>query len=198
MTHVLYLHGFLSSPQSQKARLTVDWFARHYPQVTLHVPQLTNQPSAVADQLADYLATHPEVLADGLKVIGSSMGGFLATHLVEQHGGRAVLINPAVRPYELLLDYLGEHVNPYTREQFVLQPQDMHSLQALDSPLLAAPQAYRVMLQTGDETLDYRQAEAKYQHASLVIEQGGDHSFVDYARHLPEIAAFLLPGEPAS
>ena len=123
------------------------------------------------------------------------MGGYLSTYLIEKFGGKAVLVNPAVRPYELLQNYLGEHVNPYTNEGFTIVPSDIEVLKQLDTARLNNPKAYRVMLQTDDETLDYRQAEQKYAHSHLIVEQGGDHSFIDYSRHLPDIAEFLLNGK---
>ncbi len=191
MSEVLYLHGFLSSPQSVKAQSTLSWFASHHPDTKMHVPQLSNSPNKVKQQLDDYLQKHPSITRDGLRVIGSSMGGYLASHLVEQYGGRAVLVNPAVRPYELLLGFLGEHTNPYTQEKFSLVNDDMHILKTLDTPTIKCLQNYMVLLQTGDETLDYRQAQQKYQGAQLHIEPGGDHSFVGYEQHLPAIARFL-------
>ena len=191
MSHVLYLHGFLSSPKSVKAQQTLAWCTEHRADITLHIPQLSNYPSKVADQLRHYLADHPQLSENGLRVIGSSMGGYLASWLVEQHGGKAVLVNPAVRPYELLADYIGEHVNPYTREPFAIYQEDMAVLKALEHEQLRQPENYMVMLQTGDETLDYRQARARYARSNLIIEHGGDHSFVDYDKHLPALFAFL-------
>ena len=191
MSAVLYLHGFLSSPKSVKAQHTHAFFQQHFPNVELVVPQLSNYPSKVAEQLNTLLEEKPQLLAGGLKVIGSSMGGFLSTWLVEKHGGKAVIVNPAVKPYELLRGYLGEHVNPYSGESFTLVENDMTFLKAMDTPVLKAPERYHVLLQTGDETLDYRQAQTKYRESSLVIEMGGDHSFVDYEQHLPDIVAFL-------
>lgn len=192
MTEVLYLHGFLSSPQSVKAQQTLAYFSKHHPDVTLHIPQLSNYPAKVEAQLSRLLDEHPGLLTNGLRAIGSSMGGYLSTWLVEKWGGKAVVVNPAVRPYELLRGYLGDHVNPYSGEAFHLEEADMEIIRALDTPVLKAPQAYKVLLQTGDETLDYRQAEVKYAGSDLVIEQGGDHSFVDYENHLSAIARFLL------
>ncbi|GGW80182.1 YqiA/YcfP family alpha/beta fold hydrolase [Alteromonas halophila] len=192
MTEILYLHGFLSSELSVKAVATQQFFASHYPHVNLQVPRLTNYPSQVQDQLETLIAARPALTDGGLRVIGSSMGGFLATYLVEKYGGRAVLINPAVRPYALLQDYLGQHQNPYTRQDFELVASDIEALVALDTPAVRQPSHYRVLLQTGDETLDYREAQNKYAGSSLVIEQGGDHSFTSYTSHLPEIADFLL------
>lgn len=192
MQHILYLHGFLSSPQSIKAQATKQFFSQHYPQVTVHIPQLSNYPSQVEGQLLTLIEQTPALVKNGLKLIGSSMGGYLSTYLIEKFGGKAVLINPAVKPYELLQSFVGDHVNPYTQETFCIVDNDMTVIKQLEAPLLRTPKAYRVMLQTADETLDYRLAEDKYQGSDLVIEQGGDHSFVNYERHLPDIAHFLL------
>lgn len=189
--HILYLHGFMSSPQSEKAQETLSYLKKTHPTYTLHTPQLSNFPSQIEAQLLALIEQTPELLAGGLRVIGSSMGGYIATWLVEKFGGKGVLVNPAVRPYELLRGYLGNHVNPYTGEAFTLVEQDMAIIKALDTPLLSRPDAFRVMLQTADETLDYRQAETKYKHSDLVIEEGGDHRFVNYHEHLPQLIAFL-------
>ena len=120
------------------------------------------------------------------------MGGFLSTYLVEKYGGKAVLINPAVRPFDLLKDTLGEHLNPYTNKRFTLQERHIQQLHDLNVNSLKRASNYWVMLQTADETLDYRQAELKYADSKLTIEQGGDHSFQGYQKHLPEIFEFLL------
>ena len=186
---VIYLHGFLSSPQSVKAQQTREFAAKHYPQLHLEVPQLPNYPQAAAAVLDTLVQKHR---GKTLRFIGSSMGGFLSTYLVEKYGGKGVLINPAVKPYELLADYLGEHVNPYTDEAFTLEEQHIEQLRRLDISLPTDQERYWVLLQTGDETLDYREAMEKYAQARLTVEQGGDHSFVDFDRHLPEIFRFLL------
>ncbi len=192
MQEILYLHGFLSSPQSQKATQTRHYFERHYPDVNVHFPALPNTPSEVSEYLLSFIHGKMKNVEAGLKVIGSSMGGFLATWLVEKYGGKAVLVNPAVKPFELLQDYLGEHVNPYSQESFTITEQDMTFLKQLDTPQVSNPDSYRVMLQTGDATLNYREAQTKYQHSLLVVEEGGDHSFQGFENHLDEIAQFLL------
>ncbi|MBU2977559.1 YqiA/YcfP family alpha/beta fold hydrolase [Alteromonas sp. C1M14] len=192
MSHLLYLHGFLSSPKSVKAQQTLQWCKQHLPDVTVHIPQLSNYPSQVGPQLQEYLSAHPALLEGGLKVMGSSMGGYLATWLLSHYPGRGVLINPAVKPFELLLDYIGEHVNPYTKETFTIAASDMEALKALDVAHIHEPERFKVLLQTGDEVLDYRLAEQKYAGSVLTIEQGGDHSFVQYQSHLGNIMDFLL------
>ncbi len=186
---LIYIHGFLSSPQSVKAQQTLDFLTVHYPDLVVEIPEVPNYPDlaiAALESLVNKYQGHP------LRFIGSSMGGFLSTYLVEKYGGRAVLINPAVKPYELLVDYLGEHVNPYTNKTFTLDESHIAQLLALDTPVVTSPSRYWALLQTDDETLDYRQAEAKYANSKLTVEQGGDHSFQGFERYLPQICTFLF------
>ncbi|QDG37352.1 esterase YqiA [Alteromonas mediterranea] len=192
MQHILYLHGFLSSPKSVKAQATKAYFEQNHSDVSLHIPELSNFPSKVEGQLLDLIESTPALLDDGLKLIGSSMGGYLSTFLLEQFGGKAVLINPAVRPYELLQSFIGTHENPYSKEQFEIVEGDIGVIKALEAESISDQARYKVLLQTEDETLDYRLAAEKYAQSHLVIEEGGDHSFVGYENHLPAIAEFLL------
>ncbi|MGK0501661.1 MAG: putative esterase YcpF (UPF0227 family) [Alteromonadaceae bacterium] len=192
MKNVLYLHGFLSSPKSVKAQATKAYFEQHHPDVTLHIPALSNYPSQVESQLLALIESTPALITDGLRVIGSSMGGYLSTFLIEKFSGKAVLINPAVKPYELLQGFIGEHTNPYTGEVFHIVESDIEVIEKLDAKELQHAPAYKVLLQTEDETLDYRLAETKYASSTLVVEEGGDHSFIGFENHLPAIADFLL------
>ncbi|WP_339898469.1 YqiA/YcfP family alpha/beta fold hydrolase [Paraglaciecola polaris] len=186
---IIYLHGFLSSPQSVKAQQTKAFVDEYYPDLIFYIPQLDNHPKPAAKMLDELVAQHPNAK---LGFIGSSMGGYFSSYLLERYGGKAVLINPAVQPYNLLTDYLGEHVNPYTEQKFSLRESHTHDLKTFDTPTLAQPQNYWVLLQTEDETLDYRLAEQKYLGAKVTIEQGGDHSFQGYERFLTDIFQFLL------
>ena len=133
MKHVLYLHGFLSSPKSVKAQATKAYFEQHHPDVTLHIPALSNYPSQVESQLLALIESTPALIKDGLRVIGSSMGGYLSTFLIEKFSGKAVLINPAVKPYELLQGFIGEHTNPYTGEVFHIVESDINVIEKLDA-----------------------------------------------------------------
>ena len=172
MQHILYLHGFLSSPKSVKAQATKAYFEQNHSDVRLHIPELSNFPSKVEGQLLDLIESTPALLDDGLKLIGSSMGGYLSTFLLEQFG--------------------GTHENPYSKEQFEIVEGDIGVIKALEAESISDQARYKVLLQTEDETLDYRLAAEKYAQSHLVIEEGGDHSFVGYENHLPAIAEFLL------
>ena len=191
--HILHIHGFNSSPLSVKAEQSRKFFALNYPEVVFHCPQLATSPQQAIQQL--------EKLIEQTKgdtswfIIGSSLGGFFASYLSNKYKLPAVLINPAVKPYELLVDYLGEQCNPYTNITYQVTPEHMQQLKALkvNKPMLDSEQKnnYLVMVQTGDEVLDYQQAVDEYQHCSMIVEQGGDHSFVHFDEKLPIIADFF-------
>ena len=51
-THLLYLHGFRSSPQSAKARLMAQHMAAQHPGVVWHCPQLPPSPRAAMEQVS--------------------------------------------------------------------------------------------------------------------------------------------------
>jgi len=187
-THLLYLHGFNSSPNSLKAQQTKRYFVQQHPQVNVICPQLNTSPNAVVKQIESIISTYPQ---DNWLLMGSSLGGYFATYLAEKYLLPAVLINPAVKPYELMEDYIGEQINPYTGECYQVNASFITDLKALDQKHLSRKNNYFVMVQTGDEVLDYQQAVEKYKNKQLCVQQGGDHSFVDYDKMLPQITKFF-------
>jgi len=155
-------------------------------------PQLATSPSDAILQL--------ETIIDSSKtehwfLIGSSLGGYFSTYLANKYQILAVLVNPAIKPFDLLEDYIGEQKNPYTKIVYQVTKQHMLDLKAIEknAPNFNDEQKnnYLVMVQTGDEVLNYQQAVDKFQHCRLIIEQGGDHSFVGFDKKLPVIADFL-------
>ncbi|MPS32754.1 MULTISPECIES: esterase YqiA [unclassified Salinivibrio] len=186
---LLYLHGFNSSPQSLKARQMQDYCAQHRPDIEVLVPQLPSHSEPTVQLLNELITRFSETHQLGL--VGSSLGGFLATWLSERYQLPAVLVNPAVRPYELLQDYVGEQVNPYTQERYTLEAADINALREIDVPVLSHPEQFWLLQQEGDEVLDYRQAVAKFSASQQTVEPGGDHSFVGFERYCGDILQFL-------
>ena len=190
---ILYIHGFNSSPLSIKAEQTRQYLCKHFPQVHFYCPQLASNPKEAINQLEHIIQSSQTNTSWYL--MGSSLGGYFASYLSEKYNYPSVLINPAIKPFELLKDYLGEQVNPYTGEVYQVTRDHMIELKAIEpkSPSfdMQKKNNYLVMVQTDDEVLNYQQAVEKYQHCRLVIEQGGDHSFVDFEQHLPTIADFF-------
>ena len=189
MPTLLYLHGFNSSPESAKAQQTRQWIAQNAPGIEFICPLLP----PYADQAMALLCEIVEArLPEPVFVVGSSMGGFFATCLAEQYGLRAVLINPAVSPGRGLDKWLGENRNYTTDEKWVFEPQHIAEYIALDPGDIKDKSHYKVLLQTGDEVLDYRDAQRRYQGADMSIEQQGDHSFINYHQHLASIVQVLM------
>lgn len=190
MKKIIYLHGFLSSPLSLKAQLTLEHCQQHYADsIQIVAPQLANYPEQVAEQLNELLADKHNILG----FMGSSLGGYLATFCAKQTGLPAVLINPAAYPYELLSHYLGEHQHPYTKEFFTIDNSFNLSLRQFDVTKQEL-QALKisVWLQTEDETLNYQEAQDKYQYNDLNIQAGGSHAFDNYIEHLPAMLQYLF------
>lgn len=175
---LIYIHGFNSSPQSFKARLVGERMrglgrARDY-----LVPDLPHRPAAAMASLRGLVERHPHAA-----LIGSSLGGFYATWLAEHYRLRAVLVNPAVRPWTLLGQYLGQQKNLYSGAGYELTTQHMDELKALDVGDIT-PEHYLLLTRTGDEVLDYRDGVARYRGARQQVIPGGDHGFGDFGNHL--------------
>ncbi|MEQ5137718.1 MULTISPECIES: esterase YqiA [Providencia] len=188
MATLLYIHGFNSSPQSEKANNLKQWLAVHYPQINMIVPQLPNFPQQATKLLDDILAEHQH---EKIGLVGSSLGGYFSIYFSERYQIPAVLVNPAVRPFDLLSDYLGENTNPYTHETYVLEPKHMHELKALYLEKIRSPNLLWLLQQMGDEVLDYRQAVAYLSECKQTVEPDGDHAFVGFERYFPQIIRFL-------
>jgi len=192
---LVYIHGFNSSPGSAKAQLFGAALARHFPAVRYCVPALPAAPGVAAmntlQRELDGLA------AAGLQpvLLGSSLGGFYAAWLAEQRGLRAVLVNPVVRPHTLFAPYLGPQRNPYTGEHYELTRVHVDELAGFAVERISRVQDLLVLLQTDDETLDWRDAWQHYAGCSLLKLVGGNHGFEHFEDVFPLIYRFagLIP-----
>lgn len=149
---------------------------------------LPHRPEDAAAQLGSLVESRRD---EPVTLVGSSLGGYYATWLAEKYGLRAVLINPAVRPYELLRPALGLNRNLYTGEEYQLTEEHLRQLQALEVPGITRPERYLLVVGDRDEVLDYRQALEKYRGAGQIVVEGGDHglsNFADYADRILEFA----------
>ena len=188
---IIYLHGFNSSPQSYKAQILLRYMSRIGQQDKLIIPQLSPYPDCAIAQIEELIGsqeTNHEL--EKLCFIGSSLGGYYSTWFAEKTNSPAVLINPSVKPYETLAEYIGENENYYTSEKWQFDQSHIKQLLDIEIQKITQPERYLVLLQTGDEVLDYRQAEVKYSSCQLQIEQGGDHSFQGFENHIEELLSF--------
>lgn len=188
-THLLYLHGFRSSPQSAKARLMAAHVARRHPGVQLWCPQLPPSPREAMALVGAGIADWPRA---SMAVVGSSLGGYYATWVAQQTGCPCALLNPAVHPARDLERYIGEQSTWHDpAERFFFEPRFIDELRALDVSALPAAGPQLAVIAQGDEVLDWREMVARYPQAQLRLLDGGDHALSDFAQHIDAVAAFL-------
>ena len=189
MRTIVYLHGFISSPQSRKAVVLGDYLGGCVTGLAYEVPELHHRPARAFETVMDTCARHRP---DELTLVGSSLGGFYATIAAERLGCRAALLNPAVHPHRHFDRYLGPQKNLYTGEEFVLTKEHVDELRALEIGAISKPERYWVFLETADEVLDYREAVAFYEGALHTVVRGGDHTLVSFPEHVPDLVDWAL------
>ncbi|MBK7529671.1 YqiA/YcfP family alpha/beta fold hydrolase [Piscinibacter sp.] len=188
-THLLYLHGFRSSPQSAKARRMAAWVQANRPDLHWWCPQL---PPSPREAMAMVESTVREWPASAMAVIGSSLGGFYATAVAERHGCPAVLLNPAVDPARDLAKYIGEQTSFHDpAERFFFRAEFVDELRAITPAAITRPKRYLAVIAKGDEVLDWREMSARYAGCRIKLLEGGDHALSDFDTHLPDILHFL-------
>lgn len=186
---IVYLHGFRSSPQSFKARLLDarlkalgrggEWLCPTLPVSPFETVALVEREIAARAQAGERIT-----------LIGSSLGGFFATHLAEKHGWRAVLLNPAVMPDRDLSKYLGEQPLWHGGGSIVVEPRHLDELRALAVTKVTEPQRYYLIAATGDEVLDYREMLAHYPGAKTRLIDGSDHGISEFADYVDDVILF--------
>jgi len=181
---IIYLHGFNSSPQSHKAQVMQRYMAEHGLESRFACPALPPL-AAEAIRVAEKLISGQQNLC----FVGSSLGGFYATYLAEKHGLKAVLINPAIDPHIGLRAYLGPQTNLHTGEPYELTEAHLREWEKLYVPRIT-PSRYLLIVETGDEVLDYRRALERYAGARQLVIPGGDHSLQSFPQHLARILEF--------
>lgn len=187
MTALLYIHGFNSSERSHKATVLGEAAKKIDLSDAVISPRLSWQPAQAIKQLESIIEANQQ---QGITLIGSSLGGFYAAYLAEKYRLKAILVNPAVQAPVLLQDFLGPQLNPYTNEEYELTQAHMVELEQLvvTEP---TPDLYWLMIQEGDEVLDYKEAlKAFPKTARLTQEENGDHSFTEFERFSIEILRF--------
>ena len=189
ITHLLYLHGFRSSPGSFKARRLAAWLATNRPEVLWWCPQLPPSPAAAWALVQQGIASWP---TGEMAVVGSSLGGFYATAVAEANGCPAVLLNPAVHPARDLARHIGELTQFHAPdERFFFLPEFIDELRALHVPAITRPGRYAAVIAQGDELLSWQEMTGRYPGAHTRLLPGSDHALSDFDDHLPFVLRFL-------
>ena len=188
-THLLYLHGFRSSPQSVKARKMAAWIAQAFPHVRWWCPQLPASPGQAIEEVLAGVADWPR---SRMAVVGSSLGGFYASWLAQHLACPAVLINPAVYPSRDLAKHIGEQAAWHDPAQSIFfDAAYIQELQALESQVPSTASQTLALIAKGDEVLDWREMLARHQAGRVHLIEGSDHALSDFDLYKAEILEFL-------
>ena len=188
-THVLYLHGFRSSPKSAKAQQMAAWMRAQRPDVHWWCPQLPPSPKEAMALVFEQLARWP---VERTAVVGSSLGGFYATVVAERSGCRAALLNPAINPARDLAGHIGDLTSYHDPDDhFYFRAEYVTQLRVLTPRAITRPERYFAVIAKGDEVLDWHEMTARYPGATIRLLEGGDHALSDFDSHLPHLLRFL-------
>lgn len=184
---ILYLHGFRSSPKSQKAQLFTYHMLGMKAENNYFCPQLPSSPNETIKLVTDLLLPFsPEQIT----LVGSSLGGYYATWLAEKLGCRAVLLNPMVSIPTNMEPFIGANTAFHSDEPFEFKPEYVDELRALAIVRITKPERYFLFAATGDELLDWREMQAHYPGAHQHIIQGSDHGLTDFEQYMDEVMTF--------
>ena len=188
MSKILYLHGFASSADSTKALKLKEYINSNYLKTEIIIPDIENNIAHAVKQIDNLIK---ELSPSGL--IGSSLGGFYATYFSEKYNLKCVGINPAVMPPADMSQYLGENKNYSTDEKFIITQEQLDLLAKMMKEIKAIknPKNFMILLQSKDESLDYRAATKFYQGSMLDVTFGGNHSFEHFEAYFTKIKLFL-------
>ncbi len=195
-THLLYLHGFRSSPQSMKAQKVADRMRTQHSDVTWWCPQLPPSPREAMDLVAQGIEAWPRAT---MAVVGSSLGGFYARWVALQTGCHSVLLNPAPFPARDLANHIGEQTAWHDpAERFFFEPGFVAELQAQQDDIArlsalapATPERQFAIVAKGDEVLDWREMVAFCAGGTTRLLEGGDHAISDFDAHIDDLFRFL-------
>jgi len=181
---IIYIHGFGSHGIGNKANAFRTYFKDKGE--AFIAPSLSYVPNLTMQTLEELIESY-----DDVKLIGSSLGGFYALYLAQKYRLKVVLINPSIYPYITLEKVLGEAPSFYDESHFEWMPSHLDMLKKYETNSVVQ-EDIMLLLQKGDEILDYKEAVIKLPNVKQVVEEGGSHSFDGIERYFVEVEEFLI------
>lgn len=188
---IIYLHGYSSAARSRKAQ----WLRENISGIPVLVPDYaSHQPERAVEQLTNVISRNSDT---PLMLIGSSLGGYYAQFLGATLNAvhKVVLINPALQPQQTLASVVGRQTNMVTGEPFEFTRDDLEALGQYDIEASDVTVATLVLLDEGDDIIDYAYAKQKYDSIGrVIVYPDGSHWFDHLDDALPDILDFYLAG----
>ena len=184
---ILYFHGFASSSDSDKARIIKSYISKVSKKINMITPDLSNNFKEANNQINKLIDENKKDYV----FMGSSLGGYYANFFGSINNSKVILINPAIPPLKGFEDYLGENQNYSTGEKFIVTKEDIKFLRSLEIKELNNQKNILVLLESGDEVLNFIETVKYFQGSNIDITFGGNHSYESVDTKLEKIVKFL-------
>lgn len=179
---ILYLHGFASSSNSHKVQVL-----KSISDISVSAFDLDENPAIAIKQISSFVSEHSR---EDIMLMGSSLGGYYALHIAGLFDLPAVLINPSMQPYNTLSRFVGVEQKNYSKDEIIVYKKEyIETLRSLATDK-ADQSKILLMVQTGDESLDYSIAVKLLPNAMQSIQEGGNHSYENFKESFPMIKGF--------
>ena len=183
---ILYFHGFASSSESSKAQIIKKYISSNYKDIKIYTPNLSNDFKEAVEQIENLVKQNKNIA-----FMGCSLGGYYALYFSQLHRSKAILINPAIPPLKDFEMYLGENENYSTGEKFIITPEDIRYIRKMSYKKYSNAENTYVLLESGDEVLNFKETAKYFSGSYLDIIYGGSHSYESLDEKLKNIVNFI-------
>ena len=184
---ILFLHGFASSSNSNKAKILSSYISKISSNSKLMIPNLDNNFKKAVSQIELLIKNSDQPIS----FIGSSLGGYFAAYFASIENAKAILINPAIPPLKGFDEYLGENKNYSTGQKFLIEEEDIKFLRQLLTKKYLNKENTLVLMESGDDVLEYKKTSKYFEGCHIDIVFGGSHSYESMGEKLKKISNFL-------
>jgi predicted esterase YcpF (UPF0227 family) len=184
---ILYFHGFKSSSDSGKAQEFKKFIENKTSQTKIIIPDLKDDFKEAHRQIEGLIDKNsPNIL-----YMGSSLGGYYALYFAQLYKSKSVLINPAIAPLSDFEIYLGKNENYATGDKFTISKDDISYVRSLHHKKILEPKNNLILLESGDEILNYVESSSYFKGSYIDIFYGGNHSYTSIKEKFTKIKNFF-------
>ena len=184
---ILYFHGFKSSSDSSKAQEFKKFIENKTSQTKIIIPDLEDNFKEAHKQIETLIDKNsPNIL-----YMGSSLGGYYALYFAQLYKSKSVLINPAIAPLNDFEIHLGKNENYATGNKFTISKDDISYIRSLHHKKILEPKNNLILLESGDEILNYVESSSYFRGSYIDIFYGGNHSYTSIKEKFTKIKEFF-------
>ena len=184
---ILYFHGFKSSSDSGKAQEFKKFIENKTSQTKIIIPDLKDDFKEAHKQIEGLINKNsPNIL-----YMGSSLGGYYALYFAQLYKSKSVLINPAIAPLSDFEIHHGKNENYATGNKFTISKDDIYYVRSLHHKKILEPKNNLILLESGDEVLNYVESTSYFRGSYIDILYGGNHSYTSIKEKFTKIKDFF-------